>query len=371
MVCIVVLFGVFLLFLGEGIVRLRHWLRYGNLWSVEETFHIDGATGLRIPTPNTVRGHVRINSLGFRSPELTVPKPPSTIRLAFLGGSTTYCAEVSSNEATWPHLVWQRLQGAFRDTPVDYVNAGVPGYGLDSLLRNLEHRVRPLQPEVIVIYEATNDLSFDTYELAKSRGLVFMRPDESRSWLSQHSFLWFLIVKNLTILKRQASADIGADKLTFDPHELSRGFRRRLTELVRVSQAAAPIVAVATFSPRLRRNQSPDEQRKAAVTSFYYMPHMNIEGLLNGFEEYNRVIREVARDTGALLIDDEHRIPSDARHYTDSVHFTDAGSRVMADRVAEALLAAPTFRALAVRSFRAGLEHDTPPTFGVRTEAVP
>ncbi len=278
---------------------------------------------------------------------------------------------MSSNEATWPHLVWQRLQGAFRDTPVDYVNAGVPGYGLDSLLRNLEHRVRPLQPEVIVIYEATNDLSFDTYELAKSRGLVFMRPDESRSWLSQHSFLWFLVVKNLTILKRQASADIGADKLTFDPHELSRGFRRQLTELVRVSQAAAPIVAVATFSPRLRRNQSPDEQRKAAVTSLYYMPYMNIEGLLNGFEEYNRVIREVARDTGALLIDDEHRIPSDARHYTDSVHFTDAGSRVMADRVAEALLAAPTVRALAVRSFRAGLEHDAPPTFGVRTEAVP
>ena len=64
---------------------------------------------------------------------------------------------------------------------MDYVNAGVPGYGLDSVLRNLEHRVRPLRPEIIVIYEATNDLSFDTYELAKRLGLVFKRPGESRN----------------------------------------------------------------------------------------------------------------------------------------------------------------------------------------------
>jgi lysophospholipase L1-like esterase len=348
MLCVVLLVGVLLGVVGEGVVRLRHWWRYGNLWSVEDTFQIDRATGLRVPTPNAVKGRIRINSLGFRSPELTVPKPPSTIRLAFLGGSTTYCAEVTSNELTWPHLVWQRLQIEFPDRSLDYVNAGVPGYALDSILKSFEHRVSPLQPDVVVIYEATNDLSFDTYELAKSRHLVFHRPDESRSWLSQHSFLWFLVTKNLTILQRQVQADIGTDSLTFDPHELSQGFRRRLTELVRASRASASMVAVATFSPRLRRDLSPAERRNAAVTSLYYMPYMSIDGLLQGFEEYNRVIREVARDTGALLIEGEDRIPPDARHYTDSVHFSDAGSRAMATRVSEALLADPGFRMLVV-----------------------
>ncbi len=84
-----------------------------------------------------------------------------------------------------------------------------------------------------------------------------MRPDEARSWLSQHSFLWFLGVKNLTILKRQANANIGADKLTFDSHELSREFRSRRIELVRVSHAAAPIVAVAGSGTTPVRNPNP------------------------------------------------------------------------------------------------------------------
>ena len=340
----VLLIGALLTLMAEGFVRARQWWRFGNLWSVEDTFHVDAATGLRIPIPNTVAGHIRINSLGFRSPELTIPKPPSTVRLAFLGGSTTYCAEVSSNEVTWPHLVWRRLQDALPQTPFDYINAGVPGYGLDSVLKNLALRVRPLQPDVIVIYEATNDLSFDTYELARHQGLAFKRPGEEQTWLSRHSLLWSLVDKNLTIRERLAHADSSTNKLIFDPHQLSTGFRRALTEVVHASQATAPVVAVATFSPRIRRNQSREEQRQAAVTSLYYMPYMSIEGLLVGFEEYNRTIREVARDTGALLIDGEDRIPPDARHYTDSVHFTDAGSRMMAERVAEALLATPLAR---------------------------
>jgi lysophospholipase L1-like esterase len=348
-VALVLLVGLLVAVLSEGLVRLRQWWRYGNLWSVEETFHLDAATGLRIPTANMVKGPIRINALGFRSPEVTMPKPPTTIRLAFLGGSTTYCAEVSSNEATWPHLVWQRLQRALPDTPVDYVNGGVPGYSVINLFRNLELRVRPLQPDVIVIYEAANDLSADTYELARRRGLVSDRQGESPSWLSRHSFLWFLVTKNLTILYRQGHADAGTGKLTFNPRELSRGFRSRLTSLIRASQATAPVVAVSTFAWRLRRSLPPDERRKAAVTSLYFMPYMSIEGLLEGSEEYNRVIREVAKDTGAILIDGDDRIPPDGIHYTDSVHFTDAGSRVMAERVAASLLGAPSLRALVSR----------------------
>lgn len=363
MISLVLLAGLLLAVLAESVVRVRHWWRYGNLWSVESTFYVDSDTGLRIPRPNTVTGRIRINSLGFRSPELVVPKPPATIRLAFLGGSTTYCAEASGNDATWPHLVWQRLHTGFPGARLDYVNAGVPGYGLDSVAQDLDLRVRPLQPDVIVVYEATNDLSFDSYELAKRRGLVFTRPGESRSWLARHSFVWFLLSKDLVMLERQQQADAVTGKLTFDPHELSTGFRQRLTALVRTSQAIAPVVAVATFAPRLRRGQSHDEQRRAAVTSLYYMPYMTIDGLLAGFEEYNRVIREVARDTGALLIDDEERIPGDGVHYTDSVHFSDTGSRVMADRVAEALEGAPRVRALVAAAGRRTARAD-----GVREE---
>lgn len=338
--------------LAEGAVRVRHWIKYGAMRSVEKTFSSDPATGLRIPTPNAVIGNIRINSLGFRSPELVSPKPPSTVRLAFLGASTTYSAEVSSNEMTWPHLVWKSLSEALPTARLDYVNAGVPGYGLDHILEGLRLRVAPLQPDVIVIYEATNDLSSDSRVLARRQGLVQSAPDE-QGWLSQHSMLWFLAEKNVRVWRLQSRAHDAAGKLVYDPRQLSAGFERRLGALIRASQDVAPVVAVAAFAPRLRRGQPPDVQTRAAVTALYYMPYMSIEGLVAGYEEYNRVIREVTVASGALLIGGENSITADDAHYNDSVHFKDLGSSAMAARVSEALLADPGFRAL-VASKRAG-----------------
>jgi hypothetical protein len=73
---------------------------------------------------------------------------------------------------------------------------------------------------------------------------------------------------------------------------------------------------------------------------------MSLEGLLRGFEEYNHVIRTVATETGARLVEGEDRIPADGAHYTDSVHFTEVGNRVMAARNSEALLSSSQFGSL-------------------------
>lgn len=118
---------VFLL-LAEAGVRIRHKMRYGDFWGIEETYTLDQVSGLRIPIPGGRFGPVLINSFGFRGPDITEAKPLGRLRLAFLGGSTTYCAEVSSNEMTWPHLVWKTLHERWISLNFDYINAGVPGY---------------------------------------------------------------------------------------------------------------------------------------------------------------------------------------------------------------------------------------------------
>jgi lysophospholipase L1-like esterase len=348
LLAIVLVAGAILALAAEGVVRVRQQVKHGSAWGVEGTLTRDPATGLRIPIPNSVIGNIRINSLGFRGPEITVPKPAGTIRLAFLGGSTTYCAEVSGNDTTWPHLVWRTLRDSIPSATFDYVNAGVPGYSTGPLLQSLELRVKPLQPDVIVIYEATNDLSADSYALARDRGLAHSRPDD-RMWLSRYSLLAYLVEKNVRILSRQHGANDPVGKLSFDPRQLSRDFERRLGQLVRASQASAQLVAVATFAPRLRRDLPPDERARAAVTALYFMPHMTIEGLLDGYEEYNRVIRQIAMKTGALLVDGERRIPPDDIHYSDSVHFKDPGSVLMAERVSGALLRSSSFASIVER----------------------
>src|SRR5215831_21298984 len=75
---------------AEMAIRVRQYIRFGTFTRIEDTYKVDTKSGLRIPVPGSSTGGIRINSMGFRSPELVVPKPASTIRLAFLGSSTTY-----------------------------------------------------------------------------------------------------------------------------------------------------------------------------------------------------------------------------------------------------------------------------------------
>lgn len=91
-------------------------------------------TSLRRPKPGARRRGVVFDSRGFRNPELAVPKPSGTVRIAFLGSSTAFDTFVNGNEATWRHRVWPELSGHFPDVTLDYVNAGLPGHKTPHLL---------------------------------------------------------------------------------------------------------------------------------------------------------------------------------------------------------------------------------------------
>ena len=68
------------------------------------------------------------------------------------------------------------------------------------------------------------------------------------------------------------------------------------------------------------------------------MPYLTPEQLLAAFEAYNAVIRAAAMTSEAFLIDDDTTIPADGANFVDSIHFTDRGSRAMAQRVYKGLL---------------------------------
>jgi lysophospholipase L1-like esterase len=68
--------------------------------------------------------------------------------------------------------------------------------------------------------------------------------------------------------------------------------------------------------------------------------------VIESYERYNDIAREVARETGALLIEHEGDIPGDPLHFTDTVHFTDLGSVAMARRIAGSLASSNELQAL-------------------------
>jgi lysophospholipase L1-like esterase len=333
--------------LVEAVARVRFYLQYGTFFRVH-TFAVDPASGLSIPPPGRDTGAIRIDERGFRGDGVADPKPAGRVRVAFLGGSTTFCAEASSNAATWPSLVVDALRAAHPRADVDGLNAGVAGYVLDDLLKNLEHRVAPLAPDVIVVYEATNDFTKWSRELAREQG-VYTGHSDGDSWLSRTSLAWHLVEKNLLVRARGADAAAGANRLVLDEARVVPPFRARLERLVARAREIAPCVVLVTFSQRARAGQDAAERDAACVTHAYYMPYVSHDTVVRGFAAYNAVIRDVARAAGVGLIEGEDAIPADALHFADSVHFTDQGSRAQAERVSAGLLADPCVRALLAR----------------------
>jgi lysophospholipase L1-like esterase len=338
----------------EGLVRLRQLIKHGTAAVTLYKTVVDPASGLHVPAAGPTTRTIWINSLGFRSPELVSPKPTSTIRLAFVGDSMTFCAEVSSNQATWPDRVWNTIQHASPEAKVDYVNAGVAGFTTVESLTNLRYRVEPLHPDVIIIDEGITDLTRDTRELAAEKGLFTGREGQP-SFLGRWSLAWSLLEKNVkrTIRVRRAGTDT---RLKLSPEMLvSRGFEQRIRALVEESQRVAPVVAVATITYKARKNQTPEQQLHAAEWSLYYMPYMTADAIILGFEEYNREIRKVAAQTSAILIANEESIPADDQYFKDDVHLTDAGCALMARRVVSALTRSGAFQNLVASRRASGL----------------
>ena len=333
---------------AEGLIRLRAYARYGGLLDIYDLHHRT-ESGLLVPLPNLdvdfgTRTHVRTDEHGFRSPPVPMPKPLGTVRLAFLGASTTFCSQVPTNEHTWPALVGAELARRLDGVHVDFVNAGVTGYRLKDVRQMLDERVAPIEPDVIVFYEAANELAVDTHELAEAAGLA--EPARPPSWLERLSLLYRLVRKNQAFLAAQDAGRGTEHKLDCDLEALARGFEERLVALIERAQGVASLVVLPTFATRFDRSQTLAEQLAHMEQSFTFMSYLRPEDLMTGFERYNDAIRRAAARTGALLLDDHGALQGKVECFADSVHFTALGCQAMAGRVTAGLLASERFRAL-------------------------
>ena len=124
--------------------------------------------------PNYERkGH---NSLGFRGREFNVEKSDDVTRIVCIGGSTTYSGRVGPDQ-TYP----AQLEKLLRDDGVrcEVINAGVPGWTSVENMINLQLRVLPLKPDIVVVYQGRNDAFPQAYNDFRPDYSHFRRPDYS------------------------------------------------------------------------------------------------------------------------------------------------------------------------------------------------
>jgi lysophospholipase L1-like esterase len=337
---------VVLLGLCEAGLRARAWMKYGS-----------AATGLRdpmltylpqadlyAPTPGyEVKGgriHIKINSLGFRGDDFTAEKPANTFRIAALGASTTFSAEVSSNHAVWTHRLQEKLQAAYPSKRIEVVNAAVGGYVAADNLKNLKHRVLPLDPDLVIYYEANNEIVKDTRDVAVREGIVAADELRQPAWvttLSKVSLMFDLAYKNLAILVRSREGGRRVDRV---PPDLPAHFTGQLDQMrAMLAERHIPLV-LSTFIVKYRRDQSRATQIANADVAFYYMPWMSIDGLLDAMDVYNDAVVKYGNRVGLLVVDDRFAIPPDTEHFSDCMHLLDKGNEAMAERFARALIKA-------------------------------
>jgi hypothetical protein len=130
-----------------------------------------------VPAPDYA-GH---NALGYRGAEIDIPKPAGIFRILALGGSTTYSTSTDAEHA-YPALLQTILRDEYGYTNIEVINGGGSGYTTWEIVANFQFRGLELEPDLILYYEAVNDLvvrersSIDCYRgLNPLRGINALR----------------------------------------------------------------------------------------------------------------------------------------------------------------------------------------------------
>ena len=206
------------------------------------------------------------------------------------------------------------------------INAAVGGYVAADNLKNLKHRVLPLNPDLVIYYEANNEIVKDTRDVAVRDGLISADGRRQPAW--SHD-----AVEGQPDVRPglQEPGDSRAQPRGRPPHR--QGAARSAGALHRASSTrcapcwpsgSIPLV-LSTFIVKYRRDQDRATQIANADVAFFYMPWMSIDGLLDAMDVYNDAIVKYGSRAGLLVVDDRIAIPPDTEHFSDCMHLLRQG----------------------------------------------
>jgi lysophospholipase L1-like esterase len=265
------------------------------------------------------------NSLGFFGPEPARIVPAGALRLLVLGDS---CAQ-QRYPLAWPELAAARITER-TGRAIDEVNLALAGYSSHQGRVLAERHARELAPDLVLVAYGWNDhwLARGATDADKEVDLRFER-------LYRRSRLLQLARRALGSLGWSRPAPVlGSNRV---PLESYRENLRRIVATLREAGAAV-VLLTAPSAHDLALPPYLVEKRFVA----------RAEDAVEQHRAYNDVVREVARESGAELVDLEAELSSapgrSALFQPDGIHFTEAGRAAVAEIVAERASRLPLFR---------------------------
>lgn len=288
-------------------------------------------------TPNyrSRDGLNRHNSLGFRGDESEVPKPKGRFRIVALGGSGTYTIKVKDYKKSFTALMERELKEKYSYENVEVINGGVGGYNSWESLINLQFRVLDLEPDLLVIYDAINDVHA---RLVVPQTYSGDNSGERKQWSRPPLSLWersvLLRIANNRLkifsmrhigLEAYVNADTSYMYLREDPMRVLEEnkpiyFQRNLENMIAIARQHKIGIVLSTWA------HSP------LIGDYVSLPPYQ-----KGVAENNEVIRKVAGEQNVPLFDFAAVMPTDKKYWHDGRHVNELGSQLKAELFAKFL----------------------------------
>lgn len=282
------------------------------------------------------------NSWGFRGPEFPFVKSPGVIRIVCLGASTT--EGMQGDQETYPYYLQQELARLYPRRQIEVINAGHHAMNIDDLLAILRERVLPLQPDIIIFYEAANV----HYEpLFKPVGL----PCAGKScWLLNYP-QWYQWAYGRSALFVLLSNQLGWNNLkpppmphTFDDPSTDPSLNHHidgLRQIVQETKEKGITIVVSSFVNLTYDGFDVSYQDNPWIfdnTYKFWYPILPAENA-RIFQYMNQQFSQLAQEAGVPFFDAASLFPKDIRYFdSDYIHFTPEGNRLFAGFFARYLI---------------------------------
>lgn len=290
------------------------------------------------------------NRLGFRGPDFPETRTPGTLRIASIGGSTTYGFPHRS-EVSWP----MRLERRLRDAGIacEVINAGVQGWVSTEVLLNLQLRVLPLAPDVVIASLGRNEVFPQAWEGFRDDYSHFRRADyriESANLAHKKFFRWSHLAMILCTWRGERFGWSGREQnpvygsIRFENQPSVEAFARNLAEPRRAlpfrRNVAWMAAACRAAGARFVVATEPVLGEKLATGNMPSDPRLR-EPFSGAVRANHAILREEAASAGAVLVDGATLAGEPGLFPQDDCHLSPEGYDRLARLFADAVLALP------------------------------
>jgi lysophospholipase L1-like esterase len=332
---------VFFIFIELGLevrAHLRGWdtLLYGMVRAEEAGGTSDhGANPAFGPTAH----------FPFRGPVVGLLKPAGAVRIWVASASHGEDIYLPV-ESIFPSLIGEGLESAGISAQV--LNASRAGTGISGNLAMLKRDFDDWQPDFVVLYQLSMDISILSEQLLAPIGSSVpgqRATDESGpfgeegnqglSWASR-TFEKFTVYEllNAKITTPLSTAQVLNDDLGT---EAEASFRRTVEEFVEQVRQLGAEPILCTFATSYSPRAPGPIPRDVVLFVHRWNKHLSARGWLDAIDRLNGVIRAVAQERNVHLVDLEPALTGRQEFFRDPVHFSPAGHRAMAEGIASGL----------------------------------